>query len=35
MPNFNFNEQQLKEIAAFLHYVSEIDTAKWPPNIQG
>lgn len=35
MPNFNFTDQQLDEIAAFLRYVSEIDTAKWPPNIQG
>jgi len=35
MPQFNFTDQQLEEIATFLHYVSEIDTAKWPPNIQG
>jgi nitric oxide reductase subunit C len=35
MPQFNFTEQQLKEIAAFLDYVSQINTAKWPPNIQG
>jgi len=35
MPQFNFTDQQLDEIAAFLKYVSEINTAKWPPNIQG
>jgi nitric oxide reductase subunit C len=35
MPQFNFTDQQLKEIAAFLNYVGQIDTAKWPPNIQG
>lgn len=35
MPQFNFTDQQLEEIAAFLEYVSKINTAKWPPNIQG
>jgi nitric oxide reductase subunit C len=35
MPQFNFTDQQLDDIAAFLKYVSEIDAAKWPPNIQG
>ena len=35
MPQFNFTDQQLEEIAAFLDYVSQINTAKWPPNIQG
>lgn len=35
MPQFNFTEQELDEIAAFLKYASEINTAKWPPNIQG
>ncbi|MDO8958785.1 MAG: cytochrome c [Rhodocyclaceae bacterium] len=35
MPQFNFTDQQLGEIAAFLEYVGQINTAKWPPNIQG
>jgi nitric oxide reductase subunit C len=35
MPQFNFTDQQLDAIAAFLKYASEINTAKWPPNIQG
>ncbi len=35
MPQFNFTDQQLEEIASFLDYVSQINTAKWPPNIQG
>jgi nitric oxide reductase subunit C len=35
MPNFNFTDAQLDELAAFLNYVSQINTAKWPPNIQG
>ncbi|MBW7900817.1 MAG: cytochrome c [Rhodocyclaceae bacterium] len=35
MPQFNLSEKQLDEIADFLEYVSKIDTAKWPPNIQG
>ncbi|KAA3629096.1 MAG: cytochrome c [Proteobacteria bacterium] len=35
MPQFNFNEEELNAIAEFLKYVSEIDAAGWPPNIQG
>jgi nitric oxide reductase subunit C len=35
MPQFNFTEKQLKEIADFLDYAGQINTAKWPPNIQG
>lgn len=35
MPQFNFNEEQLEALAEFLKYVSEINAAGWPPNIQG
>lgn len=35
MPQFNFTDDELEAIAQFLKYVSEINTAKWPPNIQG
>lgn len=35
MPQFNFNDEELDAIAEFLKYVSEIDAADWPPNIQG
>jgi nitric oxide reductase subunit C len=35
MPQFNFTEQQLDELVEFFKYTSEIDTAKWPPNIEG
>ena len=35
MPQFNFNDQELDEIAEFLKYASEINTNNWPPNIQG
>lgn len=35
MPQFNFSEEELDALAAFLKYSSEIDTANWPPNIQG
>lgn len=35
MPQFNFNEEQLDAIAEFLKYASEINSANWPPNIQG
>ncbi|MEL0584194.1 MAG: c-type cytochrome [Candidatus Thiodiazotropha sp. (ex. Lucinoma kazani)] len=35
MPQFNFSDEELAAIAEFLQYASEIDTADWPPNIQG
>ncbi len=36
MPQFNFTEEQLEEIAQFLKYVDGIKTARdWPPNVQG
>jgi len=35
MPQFNFNDEELDAIAEFLKYASEINTANWPPNIQG
>lgn len=35
MPQFNLNEQQLTDLVAFLKYASEINTEKWPPNIEG
>ena len=35
MPQFNLSEQQLDDVAAFLKYVSEINTSNWPPNIEG
>jgi len=35
MPQFNLSEQDLDAIAEFLKYASEINAAKWPPNING
>ena len=35
MPQFNFDDDELNAIADFLKYTSEINTANWPPNIQG
>jgi len=35
MPQFNLTEEELENIAQFLKYSSEINAAKWPPNIQG
>lgn len=35
MPQFNFSDEELAALAEFLQYASEIDTANWPPNIQG
>jgi nitric oxide reductase subunit C len=35
MPQFNLTEQELEDVAQFLKYSSEINAAKWPPNIQG
>ena len=36
MPQFNFTDEELEEIAQFLKYVDGIKTARdWPPNVQG
>ncbi|ANQ86251.1 c-type cytochrome [Azoarcus olearius] len=35
MPQFNLTEQELDDLVAFLKYASEINSAKWPPNIEG
>ena len=35
MPQFDLTEEELEGIAQFLKYANGIDTAGWPPNIQG
>lgn len=35
MPNFHLSDEQLNDLVEFLKYSSEIDTANWPPNIEG
>jgi len=36
MPQFNFTDEELENLAQFLKYVNGIKTARnWPPNIQG
>jgi len=35
MPQFNLSEEQLDALVEFLKWTSEIDTANWPPNIEG
>lgn len=35
MPQFNLTDQQLNDLVAFLKWTSEVNTNKWPPNIQG
>ena len=35
MPQFNLSEEELDAMVAFLKYVSEINDANWPPNIEG
>ncbi|OGT90539.1 MAG: cytochrome C [Gammaproteobacteria bacterium RIFOXYA12_FULL_61_12] len=35
MPQFNFTDAQLNALAEFLKYSSEINSANWPPNVQG
>ena len=35
MPQFNLSDEELQAIAQFLKYVNGINTAGWPPNIQG
>ncbi|VAX14193.1 Nitric-oxide reductase subunit C [hydrothermal vent metagenome] len=35
MPQFNFSDEDLNDIAEFLKWTSEINSAGWPPNVQG
>jgi len=36
MPQFNFTDEELEQIAQFLKYTDGIKTARnWPPNVQG
>ena len=35
MPQFNLTDKELDDLVAFLKYASEINSAKWPPNIEG
>ncbi len=35
MTHFNFTQDQLTDIIAYLKWLSNIDTNNWPPNIQG
>jgi nitric oxide reductase subunit C len=35
MPQFHLNDQEMADMVEFLKYSSEIDTQKWPPNIEG
>jgi nitric oxide reductase subunit C len=35
MPQFNLTEQELDDLVAFFKYSSEINSQKWPPNIEG
>jgi nitric oxide reductase subunit C len=35
MPQFNLTEQEVSDLAAFLEFVSKIDTQGWPPNDAG
>ncbi len=35
MPQFNLTERELDDLVDFLRYTSEINTANWPPNIEG
>ncbi|MGE0386162.1 MAG: cytochrome c [Gammaproteobacteria bacterium] len=35
MPQFNLSDEELDALVAFLKYASDIDTAGWPPNIEG
>lgn len=35
MPQFNLSDKELDAIAEFLKWSSEINTANWPPNVQG
>ena len=35
MPQFHLTDEELEAVAEFLKYVNGIDTADWPPNVQG
>ncbi|MDY0072851.1 MAG: cytochrome c [Thauera sp.] len=35
MPQFNLTDEQLEDLVAFFKYTSGINTAGWPPNIEG
>lgn len=35
MPQFNLSEEELDALVAFLKWTNEMDTANWPPNIEG
>lgn len=35
MPQFNLTEQQLDDLVEFLKWTNQVDTNKWPPNIEG
>ncbi|MEW5757703.1 MAG: cytochrome c [Pseudomonadota bacterium] len=35
MPQFNLSQEELEAVAEFLKWTSEINTAGWPPNVQG
>lgn len=35
MPNFNLTPAQLDDLVEFLKWTNNINTEKWPPNIEG
>ena len=35
MPQFNLDDKQLDDLVEFLKWTNEINTEKWPPNIEG
>jgi nitric oxide reductase subunit C len=35
MPQFNLTDQQLDDLTEFLKWTGEINTNRWPPNIEG
>lgn len=35
MPNFGLNDEELDNLVEFFKYTAEINTANWPPNIEG
>ena len=35
MPQFNLTTEELDNLVEFLKWTSEINTEKWPPNIEG
>jgi nitric oxide reductase subunit C len=35
MPQFNLSDSDLDAVVEFLKWTSDVNTAHWPPNVEG